>query len=173
MLPWPVLRPSISVLAAMTVTGAAIAAPASPPALLHDTQVVSDASLIRGAPATVAVVVTGARSLRDSVPLGGAEIELALAAAPDRASGAAGPPAVPRRLVSARADATGRATLRFRMPTVAPGSYRLLVTTRSPHGVSTTERAVSIEDKVLLHLRTDSPCSPAMEMALSGRPGCS
>ena len=79
------------------------------------------------------------------------------------ASSASAPPAstpararpLPTRVAHTRTGADGTAVLRFRVPTVPPGSYRLVVTTRSEHGASTTERAVEVSDRMHLQLRTD------------------
>src|SRR5690606_21842729 len=165
MLPLPRIRlPSALALAALALPAGAAAGGAPAPAarVLHDAAVVTDSALTRGARATVHVAVTGARSLRDSRPVAGASVELALAAAPAPAPApaAAGTPpaaAAPREraLAAGTTDRRGHLTLRFTVPPVAPGPYELVVRTRSPHGQGVTRRAVTVEDRALLHLRTD------------------
>ncbi|HLU66460.1 MAG TPA: MG2 domain-containing protein [Kofleriaceae bacterium] len=156
--------PSALALAALALPAGAAAGGAPAPAarVLHDAAVVTDSALTRGARATVHVAVTGARSLRDSRPVAGASVELALAAAPAPAPApaAAGTPpaaAAPREraLAAGTTDRRGHLTLRFTVPPVAPGPYELVVRTRSPHGQGVTRRAVTVEDRALLHLRTD------------------
>ena len=128
-------------LAFAVTAGEAAAAP-----VLHDATVASDGTLVRGAEATVYVAVSGARSLTRSDPLAGAVVELALVT---------GGKAPPRALARGKTDAAGDAVLRFRVPAIEPGPYKLRVTTTSPHGRSVTEREVEIADKLVLHLRTD------------------
>jgi hypothetical protein len=128
--------------------------------LLHDATVVTDGVLVRNAEARVFVSVTGARSLSASEPLAGADVELTIAPpAPTKESpGAAfiarGQTAA-QPIARGRTSSDGSAVLRFRVPRLQPGPYRLLVATRSPHGASTVERAVEIADELHLHLRTD------------------
>ncbi|HEY8143297.1 MAG TPA: MG2 domain-containing protein, partial [Kofleriaceae bacterium] len=128
---------------AIAATAAAPGAAAAP--VLHDATVASDRTLVRGAEATVYVAVSGARTLTRSDPVAGASVEVALLA--DKKA--------PRRLASGTTDAAGNAVIRFRVPAIEPGPYKLRVATTSPHGRAVTERDVEIADKLLLHLRTD------------------
>ena len=135
---------------AFAATAAAAAEAAAAPTVLHDATVASDGALARGAQATVYVAVSGARTLTRSDPLASAAVELALVS-----DEKADKKAAPRKLASGTTDAAGNAVLRFRVPAVEPGPYKLRVTTSSPHGRAVTERDVEIVDKLLLHLRTD------------------
>ena len=127
----------------------ALAAPseaaAAPVPVLHDATIASDRMLVRGAEATVYVAVSGARTLTASDPVAGASVELTLLA--DKKQ--------PRALARGKTDRAGNAVLRFRVPAIEPGPYRLRVATSSPHGHGVAERDVEVTDKLLLHLRTD------------------
>lgn len=149
MLPWT----SVCLVVAMCVAPLSARAD-SPPRVLHDATIVTDGTMVRNAEATVFVSVTGATGLTASAPVAGASIEVSLAppAAVPRAPAPAGSP---RLVGQARTGADGTAVVHFRVPPLDPGSYRLLVVTRSPHGSSTTARAVEIADQLHLHLRTD------------------
>jgi alpha-2-macroglobulin-like protein len=131
------------VLGVLCLAIAATDAAAAP--VLHDATVASDRDLVRGAEATVYVAVSGARSLTRSDPVEGASVELDLVA--DRKAR--------RRLASGKTDRAGNAVLRFRVPKIEPGRYKLVVTTSSAHGRAVTERDVEVSDKLVLHLRTD------------------
>jgi alpha-2-macroglobulin-like protein len=123
---------------------------------LHDATVVTDGELVRGAEATVFVVVTGAVSLTESDPVAGADVSVSLAP-PEAGSGAAAAPARTgaQLLARGRTGADGTAVLRFRVPAVEPGPHRLIVTTRSRLGEGVTERPIAVSDSLHLHLRSD------------------
>ncbi|HWM88238.1 MAG TPA: MG2 domain-containing protein, partial [Kofleriaceae bacterium] len=136
----------------------------TPRRVLHDTTVVTDGELFRRTQATALVTVTGATGLKESAPVAGAEVELSIAPATDESSSSevvtgawVAPARSARRLARARTGPDGSAVLRFAVPAIEPGPYRLSVRTRSPHGASTTERPVLVSDQVHLHLRTDRP----------------
>lgn len=113
--------------------------------VLHDTDLVCDQRLVRGAPATAYVAVKGALDLDTHEPLGDAAVTLVLEGM--QASWT---------LTEARTDTAGHAALAFRVPAAAtPGRYDLVVRTRSPHGEETLRRGVKVVDRTVLHLRTD------------------
>jgi hypothetical protein len=146
-------RPPVCLVAFVCAYSWSTAAAGPPRRVLHDATVVTDDVLVRNAEATVFVNVSGATTLTASAPLAGVEVDLAIAPG-DR------PPRLPaaaaaRHLARARTGAGGDAVLRFRVPALESGAYRLLVTTRSSHGSDTTERAVMLSDELRLHLRTD------------------
>jgi hypothetical protein len=58
-------------------------------------------------------------------------------------------------LAEDQTGATGAAVVRFLVPRVDPGSYRLVIHASSEHGDETIRRDVIVSDKTVLHLRTD------------------
>src|SRR6185436_5663139 len=118
--------------------------------VFHDTTVVVDQNLIRGTEASAYLSVQGTSALDQSRPLPGAEVSLAL-------EGKEGARTFERPLAKASTDARGEAVARFRVPDVAPGSYQLVVRTRSALGARTVRQPVTVTSTLLVHLRTDRP----------------
>jgi hypothetical protein len=123
---------------------------------LHDTTVVLDGTLIRGTEGTAYVSVRGSTDLDASQPVKGAEILLVL-----ERGGEPGDPKElkkeSRDLARVATDGGGEAVVRFRVPEVDPGSWRLVARSRSPHGEDTVTRAVTVMTRLVVHLRTDRP----------------
>src|SRR5688500_11518066 len=101
---------------------ALVSARADAAPVLHDVAIATDGALHRGAEATVYVSITGARGLTRIDPVAGATADLVLVEVEnEKGKGKA----KTHRLASGRTARSGTALLRFRVPGVAPGSYKL------------------------------------------------
>ncbi len=140
-------RASICACALLAELGVAHAR--APRAVLHDTDIVVDTTLIRETEATAYVAVSGARTLTSSAPLGGASVRLSLVSKEAKKS------AAETVLGTATTGDDGVAVVRFRVPKLPAGDYRLVAHTRSRYGEDRIVRPVRVTDGTHLHLRTD------------------
>ncbi len=116
------------------------------PVTLQDTDVVVDAQLVRESEATVYVAVSASTGLRDSRPVDKATVKISLEKPDGESVGL---------VAEDKTGPTGRAFVRFRVPRVTPGPYRLVISTSSEYGSETIRKQIRVSDKTVVHLRTD------------------
>jgi hypothetical protein len=116
------------------------------PVTLQDTDVVVDTQLVRASEATVYVAVSASTGLRESRPVDKATVKISLEKPDGESLGL---------VAEEETGPTGAAFLRFRVPRVTPGNYKLAISASSEHGDETIRRDVRVSDKTVLHLRTD------------------
>ncbi len=113
----------------------------------HETALSSGQEFFAGSPAVLRCEVHGVKSLTETVPLAGAAVTVRLR----------GPDGKEFPLYSGKADVDGVAAVKFQVPDVPAGSYKLEVATRSALGEEKLERDVKVKSAPRVLLVTDKP----------------
>ncbi len=130
----------------------------------HETTLHAGQEFHAGSPASVRCGVHSVKSLTETIPLPGADVEVTLR----------GPDQKLTTLFKGKAGRDGVADAQFKMPAVPPGQYAMLVSTRSALGEEKLEQQVRVKAESKVLLVTDKPLyQPGQIMhirALSLRP---
>ena len=113
----------------------------------HETSLNAGTVLHAGSESTLRVDVHSVTSALETRPIPGASVRVSLQAR--------GGPVVP--LVEGTTGAGGVADLRFKVPAVAPGSYTMVVATKSTEHQETLQRDVTVRSDAKVLLTTDKP----------------
>ena len=113
----------------------------------HETSLSAGQEFHAGSPAGLRCDVHGVRSLTETLPLTGAEVEIVLR----------GPDKKLMPLYKGKAGADGVATAEFKMPAIPPGTYAMLVNTRSDLGEEKLEHQIRVKAEHKVLLVTDKP----------------
>ncbi|HZT82435.1 MAG TPA: MG2 domain-containing protein, partial [Gemmataceae bacterium] len=112
----------------------------------HETAVTSGQEFNAGSTAALRCTVRGIKSLTESVPLAGAEVEIKLRAGDKTYT-----------LYRGKAGLDGVANASFKVPALPTGSYKIEVATRSALGEEKLERDVRVKSEAKVLLVTDKP----------------
>jgi hypothetical protein len=130
----------------------------------HETSVSAGQEFHSGSLATLRCGVHGVKSISETIPLAGAEVEVRLKPAKGDE----------RTLYKGKADGKGIANAQFKMPDVPAGQYTLVVATKSELGEEKLEQPIKVKAEAKILLVTDKPLyQPGQEIhirALALRP---
>jgi hypothetical protein len=115
----------------------------------HESSVTASQEFYAGSTAALRCSVHGVRSMTDTLPLAGAQVDLSLRPADGKGKAVA--------LFSGKTGKDGVAAVRFPVPQVPTGKYVLQVNTRSVFGEDKLERPVQIKADAKILLVTDKP----------------
>jgi hypothetical protein len=113
----------------------------------HETSLTSSQEFYAGSPATLRCEVHGVKSVAETVPLVGADVDVRLRAKDGKLT----------PLAAKKTGADGTADIQFKVPEVPAGQYTLLVETKSNLGQEKLERAVQVKAGAKILLVTDKP----------------
>jgi hypothetical protein len=113
----------------------------------HETALSSGQEFFSGSTASLRCTVQGVKSLTETVPLAGAEVEIQLRVNDKKTVS----------LYKGKAGANGIAEAKFKMPAVPPGQYKMVVATKSSLGEEKLERDVKVKSEGKILLVTDKP----------------
>ena len=113
----------------------------------HETVLSAGQEFHAGSPASLRCAVHGVKSLTETVPLPGATIAVRLHARDGKVF----------KLYDGKAGADGVANVRFTVPALAAGAYKMVVATKSGLGEEKLEREVKIKEDAKVLLVTDKP----------------
>src|SRR5262249_49828628 len=113
----------------------------------HETSLSAGQEFHSGSSASLRCDVHGVKSLTETIPLVGADVEVTLR----------GPDKKLTPLFKGKAGSDGVATAQFQMPAIPPGTYAMLVTTRSDRGEEKLEHQVKVKAESKVLLVTDKP----------------
>jgi uncharacterized protein YfaS (alpha-2-macroglobulin family) len=113
----------------------------------HETTLAAGQELHAGSTASLRCVVQGVRSLTETVPHHGASVQVRLQSRAGKVYD----------LATRRTDADGSALVRFKVPAVPPGQYRMEVVTRSALGTQELKQDVRVRAEPKVLLVTDKP----------------
>jgi hypothetical protein len=117
----------------------------------HETTLVGSRELYAGTEAAFRCAVHGVKSATETVPLPGSRVTFHLR------SSAPGAPSKDVSLYEGKVGADGSAEVRFRVPEVPAGAYKLVVKTQSALGEEALEREVRVLSTLKVLLTTDKP----------------
>jgi hypothetical protein len=112
----------------------------------HETSLTASASYFPGSTASLRCAVQGVKSLTQTIPL-----------AADVAVRLRGPGDKVHSLFEGKTDAQGVTDVRFSVPDVPAGSYKLEVVTKSAFGEEKLQRDVRVQNSTKVLLTTDKP----------------
>ena len=113
----------------------------------HETAVLASKEWHAGSRAAIRLQVQGAKSLNETVPLGGAEFAVCLVDNEGKKI----------RLQQGRTDAKGLAAVTVPVPNLPPGQYKVEIHTRSPLGEEKLEQTVQVKAEPKILLVSDKP----------------
>jgi hypothetical protein len=113
----------------------------------HETSLTAGQDFHSGSIASLRCGVHGVKSLSETVPLPGADVEVQLK----------GPDQKVISLFKGKAGRDGVADAQFKMPAIPPGQYAMLVTTRSELGEEKLEHKINVKAESKILLVTDKP----------------
>lgn len=113
----------------------------------HETAVLASKEWHAGSRAALRLQVQGAKSLTETVPLGGAEFAVCLVDKDGKK--------IP--LEQGRTDAKGSAVVTVPVPNLPPGQYKVEIHTRSPLGEEKLEQTVQVKAEPKILLVSDKP----------------
>jgi len=113
----------------------------------HETAVLASKEWHPGSQAAIRLQVQGAKSLHETVPLGGAEFSVCLVENEGKKI----------RLQQGRTDAKGSAVVTVPVPNLPPGQYKVEIHTRSPLGEEKLEQTVQLKAEPKILLVSDKP----------------
>jgi 5-hydroxyisourate hydrolase-like protein (transthyretin family) len=123
----------------------------------HETSLTTGQEFFAGSTAPFRCNVHGVRSVKEDVPLAGADVTVRLLGKDGKA----------QALYEGKTAADGRIDTELRVPAVPTGQYTLEVTTKSALGEDTLKRAVHIKADAKILLLSDKPVyQPGQEMHL-------
>jgi hypothetical protein len=123
----------------------------------HETSLSTGEEFFAGSNAPFRVDVHGVHSVKEDVPLAGADVTVRLIGKDGKG----------QALFEGRTPADGRIDAEFRVPSVPAGRYTLEVVTKSPLGEEKLQRAVEIKADAKVLLLSDKPVyQPGQEMHL-------
>jgi hypothetical protein len=113
----------------------------------HETSLIGPRELFAGSEAAFRCSVHGVKSLTETVPLQGASVALTLI----------GPGTKTTTVYTGKAGKDGNAEVRFTVPNVPAGNYKVEVVTRSALGQEKLQRDVRVQTAQKVLLTTDKP----------------
>jgi hypothetical protein len=113
----------------------------------HETSLTSSQEFLAGTTAAIRCGVHGVKSITETIPLAGAEVDIRLRAKDGKVF----------PLLSSKTGADGIAEAQIKVPDVAAGQYKLEVATKSALGEEKLERDVRIKSGAKILLVTDKP----------------
>src|SRR5262249_54947349 len=113
----------------------------------HETAVSAGQEFHSGSLATLRCGVHGVKSISETIPLAGAEVEVRLRSAAGKETS----------LYKGKAGAQGVADASFKMPNVPAGQYTLVVATKSELGEEKLEQPIKVKAEAKILLVTDKP----------------
>jgi hypothetical protein len=113
----------------------------------HETVLSSGQEFCSGSSASLRCTVQGVKSLTETVPLAGAEVEIQLRVKDKKTIS----------LYKGKAGANGITEAKFKMPAVPPGQYKMVVATKSSLGEEKLERDIKVKSEGKILLVTDKP----------------
>jgi hypothetical protein len=116
----------------------------------HETSISSGQEFTSGSTASMRLAVRSVKSMTESIPVGGAEVNISL-------KGAEKISAILYSLYKGKTGADGSVTAEFKVPALPAGNYKLAVATKSAFGEETLERDVRVKNEGKVLLVTDKP----------------
>jgi hypothetical protein len=113
----------------------------------HETGLSSGQEFVSGSTASLRCTVQGVKSLTETVPLAGAEVDIQFRVNDKKMVA----------LYKGKTGMDGIAEANFKVPAVPPGQYKLVVATKSSLGEEKLEREVKVKSEGKILLVTDKP----------------